>query len=97
MENNKLVEKAVGGFISMTVAVTETGEIRLGNDPHCVMKKQRPPLNPMSGKPHPGDLLQEADLMALASQISQAMAEKYGIVTTQTTFVEKTSMPRATE
>lgn len=92
--DESLVKKGVGGFIKMTIGVSPKGQIRIGNDSHCVVRRMRPPLGPDSGKLHPGDLLEKDDLMDLAAQLNERLAAR-GITTSQITFVEKTSMPRA--
>ncbi|HZT34654.1 MAG TPA: hypothetical protein VFA15_01950 [Nitrososphaera sp.] len=87
-------EKGVDGFIQMAVAVLPDGTVRMGNCPHCVQRRQRPPLNPTSGQPHPGDLLQRDDLLDLNAELSERL-KKFGVLTSSAVFVDKTEMPRA--
>lgn len=87
-------DKGVDGFIKMSAAVLPDGSIRIGNCTHCVTRRQRPPLNPTSGQPHPGDLLQEDDLLELNAELRERL-KKLGVITSSVVFVPKDTMPRA--
>jgi hypothetical protein len=78
----------------MSAAVLPDGTLRIGSDIHCVLRKQRPPLSPTSGQPHPEDL-DEDDLRALHARVNEAFAQRFGIEARDFQFIEKTSMPRA--
>lgn len=80
-------------MIKLAFALNPDGLLRVGNDPHCVTKRQRPPLSPTSGQAHIGDL-GEKELMSVMSQFIETLAS-YGVEIENVTFIEKTSMPRA--
>jgi hypothetical protein len=85
-------------YVKMTVAVMGDADgnirVRLGNCKHCVTRRQRPPLSPTSGQPHPGDL-EKDDLIALNDRLNTIVEQRFGIKPSEVTFVEKTTMPRA--
>jgi hypothetical protein len=70
--------------------ITPEGELRIGNDPTCVLFKQRPPLP--SGLSHALDL-GEDDLLTI-SDIAREELAKLGIEVSNITFIPKDSMTR---